>query len=357
MFDLIGIGWSRSYADELESLENPDLVAARVAAEHRGGYEVWCEQGRLSASIRGRLREKASSRLDLPAVGDWVAMLVEPGADSAVIEHVLSRTSEFVRQAAGRVTEPQVVAANVDTVFLVSTVTGDFNPRRIERYLTPLFESGATPVIVLNKADLSDSPEDFVAELEQSACGVSIHVVSALAKRGLDELARYCGPGRTVVLVGSSGVGKSTLINALIGRDVQVVKEVRAGDERGRHATTHRQMLRLPSGGLMIDTPGIRELQLYGGHEGIQQSFADVEALSNQCTFRDCRHESDTGCAVVEAIESGDLAEDRFQSFLKLQRELAYQVRRTDEAAAREEELKWRRIRLNYKKRKRFEDQ
>ena len=179
MFELSRLGWSPLFESAFEALEDPDLTPARVAGEFRGGFEVWCEQGRLNATSRGRLRKKASSRLDLPAVGDWVAVLVEPSGEQAVIEHVLPRKSQFVRQAAGRVTEPQVVAANVDTVFLVSTVTGDFNPRRIERYLTPLFESGATPVIVLNKADLTDSPDDFISELEQSACGVSIHVVSA----------------------------------------------------------------------------------------------------------------------------------------------------------------------------------
>ena len=355
VFELRQLGWSPTFEEGLQSLQDPDLVPARVAAEFRGGYEVWCEQGQLNATIRGRLREKASSRLDLPAVGDWVAVLVEPDGEQAVIEQVLPRKSQFVRQAAGRVTEPQVVAANVDNVFLVSTVTGDFNPRRVERYLTPLFESGATPVIVLNKADLTDSPEDFVAELEQSACGVSIHVVSALEREGVDELDGYCGPGKTVALVGSSGVGKSTIINALIGRDVQAVKEVRASDERGRHATTSRQMLRLPSGGLVIDTPGMRELQLYSGHEGIQQSFADIEELSSSCSFRDCQHENEPGCAVRQAITDAELSPERYQSYLKLQRELAYQVRRTDEAAARAEELKWKRIITDYKKRKRFE--
>ena len=356
MFDLKQLGWSSFYSDAFEALGDSTLVAARVAAEFRGGLEVWCEHGSVNATVRRRLWKKAATRIELPAVGDWVAVLLNPGADGAVIEHVLPRKSAFVRQAAGRVTEPQVVAANVDTVFLVTTVTADFSPRRIERYLIPLFESGATPVIVLNKADLTDSPERFVDELERSACGVSIHVVSALENRGVDELASYGGPGRTLAMVGSSGVGKSTLINNFIGRDVQAVKKVRASDERGQHATTQRQMISLPSGGVVIDTPGMRELQLYGGHEGIQQSFTDVEELSTKCAFRDCQHEDEPECAVQQAIQDGQLPDERYQSYLKLCRELAYQVRRTDQAAAKEEQLKRKRIIQDYKKRKLFED-
>jgi ribosome biogenesis GTPase len=315
-------------------------IPARIALEHQHIYRVYTEEGETLARVRGRLRHQAERREAFPAVGDWVALTPGAAGEEAAIEALLPRTSRFSRKVAGELTEEQVVAANIDTVFLVSGLDQDFNLRRIERYLTTAWDGGARPVILLNKADLAADVAAIVAEVDAIACGAPVHAVSSRDRIGLDALPRYLGVGQTCAFLGSSGVGKSTLINALLGVERQRTREVRESDSRGRHTTTSRELLVLPRGGLLVDTPGMREMQLWDGN--LADAFADIETLGEHCHFRDCRHEEEPRCAVRAAVAEGRLDADRLDSFRKLQRELALQVRRQDQLAQIVEKRKLR---------------
>lgn len=311
-------------------------MVGRVSAEHKQSYVVWAENGEYLAQVAGRLRHGAQGRGDFPAVGDWVLLSV-PSLDQAIIHEVLPRKSKFSRKVAGDTTEEQVIAANVDTVFIVCGLNRDFNLRRIERYLTLAWDSGARPVIVLSKSDLCVDTAGPVAAVEAVAPGVSVHAVSCVSGEGVDELVGYLGEGRTVALIGSSGAGKSTLINLLLGQEMMKVGEIRESDDRGRHTTTHRQMLLVPQGGLFIDTPGMRELQLWGSDEGLQTTFEDIYQIADRCRFADCTHLKEPGCAVQQALISGELEQERYASFVKLRRELSYLASKESIQAAQAE--------------------
>jgi len=276
---------------------------------------------------------RAEGRHELAAVGDWVAVRPSEGEKTGTIEEILPRRSRFSRKVAGELTEEQVVAANIDVVFLVSGLDHDFNPRRIERYLVTAWESGAAPVIVLNKADLVADPERFVTETAALAAGVPVHAVSAKRPESMAALRDHLGPGRTAALLGSSGVGKSSIANALIGEEMLRTREVRESDSRGRHTTTGRQLVLIPGGGILIDTPGMRELQLWESGETVGGAFADVESIGEGCRFRDCRHAGEPGCAVAAAVAGGLLPAARLESFRKLQDEQAFQATQQDERA------------------------
>jgi ribosome biogenesis GTPase len=326
--DLEGLGWDPTFAAAFHELAQPGLVPGRVALGQRGLYVVWTAEGEQSGALAGRLRHRAARPAELPAVGDWVAVAVQE--TTATVHAVLPRRSAFSRKLAGVTTDEQVVAANVDTLFLVCGLDEDFNPRRIECSLVLAWESGASPVLLLNKADACTDPEARLDETRLAAPSVPVHVVSALTGAGLDALAVFLERGRTVALVGSSGVGKSTLINRLMDRDVQETREVRARDGRGQHATTRRELLRLLGGALLIDTPGWRELQLWAEGDGLDRAFEDVAVLAAGCRFRDCAHGEEPGCAVRAA-----LAPDRLRSYRKLQAELwALSARQADRRRA-----------------------
>ena len=299
-------------------------MPGRVAVEHKRGYRLYTELGELAAEVSGKFRHRAAGRADFPVVGDWVALRPRPDERRATIEGVLPRKSHFSRKVAGSTTEEQIVTANVDTVFLVAGLDGDFNPRRIERYLVLAWESGAEPVVVLNKADAREDVAGALEEVRSVAPGVPVHAISCLRNEGLESLAPYLVRGRTVALLGSSGVGKSTLVNRLVGEEILRTREVRRADQRGRHTTTWRELIVLPRGGVLMDTPGMRELQLWDAAEGAEESFDDVESLAARCHFPDCRHETEPRCAVRAAIAEGTLSPARLDNYRKIQQELAF---------------------------------
>jgi ribosome biogenesis GTPase len=336
--DLEALGWTPAMAAAFVPLAAAGLAPARVSLEHTHIYRVMTARGERLARVAGRLRHEALSRADFPAVGDWVAIEASPGEESATrverrIRVVLPRFSRFSRRAAGDPTEEQIVAANVNTVFIVGALDGDFNPRRIERYLVVAWDSGAAPVVVLNKADLVGDPAPFAAAVRDLAPAVPVHAVSCRAPGSLQPLREYLGHGQTAALLGSSGVGKSSIVNELIGRDLLRTRDVRVSDSRGRHTTTHRQLVVIPGGGVIIDTPGMRELQLWDTGEALQGAFADVEVHAAACRFRDCRHMEEPGCAVRAAIAAGDLPAARLASYHKLAAEQQHQLQQQDDRA------------------------
>lgn len=342
--NLQALGWNINFEEAYAPYRIQGLAVGRVVLEHKHMYRVLSEHGELLAEVTGKLRHEAEKRQDYPAVGDFVVISARPEEQKASIHAILPRKSKFSRKVAGATTEEQIVATNVDTVFLVNALNADFNIRRVERYLLMAWESGANPVIILSKADLCEDVEDKIREMESVAMGVPIHTISSETGTGLEQLKPYLTEGKTVALLGSSGVGKSTLINTLLGEYKQEVKTIREDDHKGRHTTTHRELIKLAQGGLLIDTPGMRELQLWDTEEGLSQSFSDVEALTEGCRFSDCQHSNEPGCAIRQAILNGNLDEARFNSYIKLQKELAYLARKEDKRAALAEKAKWKKI-------------
>src|SRR4051794_17397090 len=334
---LIRLGWTPALADTFAPFAAQGLVPGRVALEHTHIYRVITDAGESLARVSGRLRHRAATRTDFPAVGDWVAVQPPAHSGDSRIVAVLPRRSRFSRRAAGDPTEEQVVAANIDTVFLVAGLDGDFNPRRIERYLLVATESGASPVIVLNKADVVPAPEALAASVRALAPHLPVHVVSCRVPESIEVLRQYLGHGQTGALLGSSGVGKSTIVNRLVGHDLLRTQDVRESDSRGRHTSTARQLVRLPGTGVLIDTPGMRELQLWDSAERPDATFADIEELAAACRFRDCRHRQEPGCAVRAATQTGSLPPGRLDSYHKLQDEQVHQARQSDQRAQLQE--------------------
>src|SRR6185369_17122936 len=306
---LEALGWNQDLDRAFQAwADKPDVRPGRVLIEFNYICRVWCEGGEIDAVRSGRLTHRATSRGDLPAVGDWVVVRKLADENRGAITAVLPRRSWFSRRMAGHVTDEQVVAANVDVVFIVMALDDDFSPRRLERYLLLARESGASPVILLTKPDVCVDVPARVAEIAALAGDVPVHVVSPKFDQGLDRVAEHVPAGKTGALLGSSGVGKSTIINRLVGREVQKTRHIRESDSKGRHTTTHRQLVFLPNGGFLIDTPGMRELQLWDVGEAVKETFDDIEALALECRFSDCRHRDEPRCAVKTAVEEGRLS-------------------------------------------------
>ena len=341
MHDLTALGWDDALAEQFEPHARAGLVPGRVAVQHRGAYDVLTAEGELRCDVAGRLYDEAASPADLPAVGDWVAVAARPEEAAGTVQAVLARRTKFSRKTAWQASEEQVLAANVDVALIVTSLNEDMNLRRLERYLTLAWESGATPVLVLTKADLADDVPAVVAEVESVAFGAAVHAISSVTGEGLDELRAHLRPGVTAALLGSSGVGKSTLVNTLVGEELLETREIRE-DGKGRHTTTRRELIQLPGGALVIDTPGMREVQLWIADDGLEEAFSDVTELFEHCRFSDCAHESEPGCAVKEAIADGTLAPERWESYLKLEAEMAALERRLDKRLASEERKRWR---------------
>jgi ribosome biogenesis GTPase len=341
--DLTALGWDEIRAEQFEPYAPTGLVPGRVAVQHRGAYDVLTEHGELRCDVAGRLYDESSSPADLPAVGDWVAVAARTDEGGGTVQAVLPRRTKFSRKTAWQAAEEQVLAANVDVVLIVTSLNEDMNLRRLERYLTLAWESGARPVFVLTKADLTEEVDAAVAEVESIAFGVPVVALSSITGAGLDLLRGHLPEGVTAALLGSSGVGKSTLVNTLIGEELLETREIR-DDGKGRHTTTRRELVQLPGGALVIDTPGMREIQLWVADDGLEEAFEDVTELFGHCRFSDCAHESEPGCAVKAAIADGTLSQERWESYLKLQREMAHLERRLDKRAAAEERKKWRAI-------------
>jgi ribosome biogenesis GTPase len=341
---LPGLGWSRFFEDQVDPAADSGLVPGRVVEDLGVAWRTWGADGaeRLSRAP-GKMRQNAQ-RGALPVVGDFVLLRTDRHGDAATVVRVLERRTRLARRAAGERPTEQVLAANVDVAFLAQSLNRDFNPRRLERYLVLTREGGVDPVVLLTKADACEDPGPLVAEAERVAAGAPVLVTSARTPGGLEPVLAWLGPGRTVALLGSSGVGKSTLINALLGEERQRTADVRAGDDRGRHTTATRSIVRLPDGSLVVDTPGMRELGLWEAGESLETVFDDVAALAAECRFRDCAHESEPGCAVVAAASDGRLDPARLGAWRKLRAEREHEAIRHDLARRAAHEKKWRAV-------------
>jgi len=344
--ELHKLGFTNSINVDFQQYRADNCFPARVTREDKELYHLISEYGECKARISGKFRFNSSGFGDFPVVGDWVVVKKHKRDEFGQINAVLPRKSSFSRKAVLRPgkTDRQVLAANIDFIFIVTSLDTDFNPRRIERYISISWDSGASPIIILNKSDLCDDIEEKEKIVGEIAFGVPCHSISAKDNLGLDCFAEYLQTGKTGVLLGSSGVGKSSIINALLNTDELKTGNVRSFDNKGRHTTTWREMIVLPQNGILIDTPGMREIQAWDDDQGIGRTFDDIDQLATQCKFNDCNHSSEPGCAILASIENGELDEKRFKSYLKLQREADYMRRQTDQKARITEQNKWKQI-------------
>jgi len=342
--ELKNIGWQPFFEAHFTPYRELGYIPLRIIRENRAHYLAIGEQGEFDCEVTGKFRNEAQGKADFPAVGDWVGVKMCLNESKAIIHQRLPRKSAFIRKVAGNTTEEQVVASNIDYIFIVCGLDLNYNLRRIERYLALAWESGVQPIILLNKADLCSEAAQRRTEVESIAIGVPIYTLSAIHHDGIEIVRHYVQMGQTAALLGSSGVGKSTIINSLVSTEKFRVNEVSELGSRGRHTTTFRQLVFLPNGGMVIDTPGMRELQVWGEEDVVNQCFDDIEQLATQCKFRDCKHKNEPGCAVLKAIDDGVIASGRHVSYMKLKNEFTYLSNRQTMKANAVEKVHWKAI-------------
>jgi ribosome biogenesis GTPase / thiamine phosphate phosphatase len=347
-YSLVDLGWNEVLEKEFDGYKEQYSIG-RVAVEYKNLYKIYCEDGEVLGSISGKMIHSAGNREDYPAVGDWVLIdKIKQSDDRTIIRGFLTRKSKFSRKTAGRTTEEQIVAANIDIAFICMSLNHNFNLRRLERYITASWDSGATPVILLTKADLCEDIEEKLNQTMQVALGIDIHCVSCVTKSGFDDIRKYISSGKTIVFLGSSGVGKSTMINELYGETKQETQDISSLGDKGRHTTTNRELIILPKGGIIIDTPGMREFHILDIGESVDSAFEDIEELSRKCKFSDCTHNKEPKCAVREAIEEGLLSEERYANYLKLKREAEFLERKNNKKADLQYKKSVKKIAIDY---------
>jgi ribosome biogenesis GTPase / thiamine phosphate phosphatase len=359
--DLWSLGWSEFHEKHACLRERPGLTAARVSMQQKKHYHVLTETGEYEAVIAGKLRHESAATADFPVVGDWVFVAFSAAEKKAVIHEVLPRRTKISRDTATRtgrrqIAEEQVLVANVDTIFLVASLNEELNPNRIERYLAMILGGGARPVLILNKADLCQDVDEALVLLREIIRDLPVHVISAVTGQGIDQLNSYFQSGETIAFLGSSGVGKSTILNAILGKEQFRVHETSSYKDRGRHTTTQREMIRLQQGSLLIDNPGLRGVQIWDGDEATAQSFTDIEELAGLCRFKDCRHLAEPDCAVHAAIDAGRLSQERVSNYLKLQKEQEYRSRRENWATRDSSKKRWKQISKLRRQKRQYED-
>lgn len=327
------LGFNSFFENEFSKSEDNPFLPARVISEHKEMYRLQNEKGEFLGEVSGKLRYTAVNRDDFPVVGDWVYIQELEGENKAIIHSIFPRKTKLSRKAPGKNIEEQILCANMDIIFIVQPMDSTFNPNRIERYLTIGWESGAIPIVILTKKDLCDSPDSIQLEAESAAIGTKVHSVNSITGDGYEQVKTYLSPGKTIVFIGQSGAGKSTLINKLSEQDLQKTQEIRDKDARGKHTTTHRELFVLATGGLLIDTPGLREIQLWGDESMLEETFSDIRELAASCKFPDCRHESEPGCSVLAALAKEEISLERLENYLKMKRELLFLESKMNESA------------------------
>lgn len=344
MTNINSLGWNEFFENHFKQYKQQGFEVGRVAIENKTNYQIITEYGEAIGEVSGKLLFVSESQSELPKVGDWVVISLFDENTKAVIHEVLPRRTKISRKGADRKTTEQVIAANIDTVFIVQALDDNFNINRLARYLVTVNQSGAKPVVILNKSDLCNDVPDKISEMKKFDTDLEIFAVSASNNSGIEKLKESINKGETIAFVGSSGVGKSTLINVLLGSDKLKTNTIRENDSRGKHTTTRRELIVLQDGGILIDTPGMRELGLWNAENGLSQTFSEFEEYAAQCRFADCTHTHETGCAVLQAVKDGTITQQQYNNYLKLRKELKYLERKQDKFAELEEKKKWKNI-------------
>lgn len=354
MNSLKQLGWNSLFEENSKSLKQKGFSFARVITEHKERYIIASEIGELQAEVTGKLLYSSESSAELPKVGDWVAVIIYEDEQKAIIHDLLPRKSVFGRKVSGKKIQEQVIASNIDLLFVVQSLDANYSHRRLERYLTMAFEGNMEPIVILNKSDICQDASNKLNKVKNIYPGIKSFTASAQTGYGINFIKELLSEGKTCALVGSSGVGKSSIINSILGYDRQKVNDVRLVDSKGKHTTTTRDLILIPDTGMIIDTPGMREFQLWNTNEGLEIAFEEIEEFSASCRFKDCSHTHETECAVLNALQSGELSRERYNSYLKLRKEAEWIIRKTDPEEMKKHEQKWKKIHSQYRKLQKF---